>query len=107
MNFDGEELLASEPLVLVHPRMQKGGDPSWQDIYVAEVQSVSTSGFTVNVARLDKLDNSGWGQQVRLDYIAWLPGTGDARIAVRRLTHYVLIAQDQPAIVDNVRVWKR
>ena len=77
VNFDGEELLASEPIVLVHPRMQKGGDPSWQDIYVAEVQSVSTSGFTVNVARLDKLDNSGWGQQVRLDYIAWLPGTGD------------------------------
>lgn len=35
--------------------LEQGGDPSWQDVYAAEVQTVSTSGFTVNVARLDKL----------------------------------------------------
>ena len=74
VNFDGDKPLAAEPIVLVHPRMQKGGDPSWQDVYVAEVQTVSTTGFTANVARLDKLDNSGWGQQVRLDYIAFPSG---------------------------------
>ena len=32
-----------------------------------------SDGFAVNVARLDKLDNSGWGVMLRLDYMAWLP----------------------------------
>ena len=27
----------------------------------------------MNVARLDNLDNTGWMEQLRLDYVAWLP----------------------------------
>jgi hypothetical protein len=92
-----------------HRACSQGGDPSWQDVYAAEVQTATTGGFTVNIARLDKLvsasgtmadfvhksctagmrfcilkgdarvngqDNSGWGQQLRLDYIAFPEGAG-------------------------------
>lgn len=56
------QVLAGALLVLVQPRKQAGGDPEWVDTFGSSVQSVSPMAFTVNVARLDKLDNSGWGQ---------------------------------------------
>ena len=43
------------------------------DAFGVELTDVRADGFAVNVARLDKLDNSGWGMMLRLDYIAWLP----------------------------------
>jgi hypothetical protein len=70
--FDGEPL-AAPPLVLVQPRTQAGGDSAWMDAFAAEVQSTSADSFSVSVSRLDKLDNAGWGQELQLDYIAWLP----------------------------------
>lgn len=42
------------------------------DAFGVELTDVRSDGFAVNVARLDKLDNSGWGMMLRLDYMAWL-----------------------------------
>lgn len=45
------------------------------DAFGVELTDVKADGFAVNVARVDKLDNSGWGMMLRLDYIALLPTT--------------------------------
>lgn len=58
--------------------IQKGVMPQPTDHVAARhiYLKVSLGGggrFSVNVCRVDKLDNSGWAQQLRLDYIAVLP----------------------------------
>jgi hypothetical protein len=62
------------PVVIVQPRFagtEGFQHPGWRDAFGAEVTEVHHSGFNVNVARLDKLDNTGWMQLLRLDYFAF------------------------------------
>ena len=65
--------------------------PEIMDAFGVELTDVHTDGFAVNVARLDKLDNSGWGMMLRLDYIAMLPTpkpkTGADRVELAALTY--------------------
>lgn len=61
------------------------------DAFGVELTDVHADGFAVNVARLDKLDNSGWGMMLRLDYIAMLPTpkpeTDEDRVKLAALTY--------------------
>eukprot|EP01049_Picozoa_sp_SAG25_P010614 SAG25_NODE_1179_length_3680_cov_3.132086_1_plen_202_part_00 len=43
VDFHGGSL-SHAPLVLVQPRLQKGGNPDWRDTFAAEVQRIDTKG---------------------------------------------------------------
>ena len=67
-----------DPIIIAQPRFpgtEGFQHTSWHDAFAVEVNEVRREGFNVNVARLDKLDNTGWMQLLRLDYFAWLPET--------------------------------
>ena len=57
--FDNGYTFPAPPLVLVTVHNELGSDHP--DVFAASVSSVSTTGFRVNIARLDVVD-AGWGQ---------------------------------------------
>lgn len=59
------------PVVLATPLQGTNYPGNIADTFGTAVTSVTTKGFTVNVNRLDAL-NSGWDQNLRLQYIASL-----------------------------------
>ena len=75
IEFEGE-IMSGEPIILAqarYPSNEGFHHPEMMDSFGVELTDVRADGFAVNVARLDKLDNSGWAQMLRLDYMAWLP----------------------------------
>ena len=59
------------PVVVATPLQGTNYPGNIADTFGIAVTSVTTKGFTVNVNRLDAL-NSGWDQNLRLQYIASL-----------------------------------
>jgi hypothetical protein len=54
--------IATQPRAWLQEGTQGFKHPSWGDTFAVEVVDVRKEGFNVNVARLDKLDNTGWMQ---------------------------------------------
>jgi H-type lectin domain len=60
---------ATVPIVLATPLQGTNYPPNIADTFAITVISVTTQGFTVNVNRVDAL-NQGWDQNLRLQYTA-------------------------------------
>jgi hypothetical protein len=55
-------------VVLFQPRQSADQDYGWSDEFAVEVITTSTTQITGRVQRLDN-PNSGWGQELRLDFL--------------------------------------
>jgi hypothetical protein len=63
----GLNLTTNTPaVVLVQPRQSWNQNKGWSDEFAVQVITTSTTEIQVLVRRLD--DNSGWGQNLRLDF---------------------------------------
>jgi len=68
-NVNFAEPFPTVPVVLATPLQGTNYPPNIADTYAVTVISVTTKGFTVNVNRVDAL-NQGWDQDLRLQYAA-------------------------------------
>jgi hypothetical protein len=71
----------TQPLVLVTPLQGTNYPPGISDCFAVTVTSVSTTGFNVNVYRVDNIisltttnppPSAGWGQNLQLSWLAFL-----------------------------------
>ena len=61
-------LSADNPfVVMVQPRQSYNGDSWWHDQFAVQVIKTSANNITVRVRRIDQ--ETGWGQQLRLDVV--------------------------------------
>jgi hypothetical protein len=55
------------PRITVTPQNETAVD----DVFIVTVRSVSTTQCTVNIFRANIANGTGWGQQLKLNYVAW------------------------------------
>lgn len=53
--------------IQIHPRQSDNRDFGWHDQFAIQVITTSTTSMLVRIRRLDQ--NSGWGQNLRLDLL--------------------------------------
>ncbi|MEO1514229.1 MAG: hypothetical protein AAFV95_04430 [Bacteroidota bacterium] len=58
---------SSTPMILVTPQEVNGG---YNDVFITTIKSISPTSVTLNVYRIDS-PGIGWGQQLKLNWMAW------------------------------------
>ncbi len=68
VNIFGLHLSTPFPAVVIaHPRQSDNRDFGWHDQFAIQVITTNTTSMLVRIRRLDQ--NSGWGQNLRLDLL--------------------------------------